>query len=138
MLAKRNRLVTATDFQSTVRYGRRSKAEHAVLYWRVAGMSDHSRFGFIVAKTVGNSVNRNLLRRRFKSIVHSFIAGPSASVGLGGTSVDVVIRALPGAAKVGWVSLEAELRSLLSDITLPARGGRDAHTPDTPKRTARE
>ena len=109
-----------------------------MLYWRVAEISDHSRFGFIVAKTVGNAVNRNLVHRRFKSIVHSFIARPSVSADLGGTTVDVVIRALPGAAKVDWVSLEDELLLLLSDISLPARGGRDDHTPETPKRTAGE
>ena len=107
-----------------------------MLYWRVAGISDHPRFGFIVAKTVGNAVNRNLARRRFKSIARCFIEGQGTGSDLGHTSVDVVIRALPGAAKVDWVSLEDELVSLLSVISLPARGGRDAHTPDTPKRTA--
>ena len=138
MLAKRNRLVTSTDLQSTVRYGRRSRAEHAVLYWRVAEICVHPRFGFIVAKSVGNAVNRNLVRRRFQSIAHCFVAGLSTGGDLGHTSVDVVIRALPGAAKVDWVSLENELVALLDVVSLPAPGGREARTPDTPKRTAEE
>ena len=129
--------MAAADFQSTVRHGRRRKADHAVLYWRVAEISAHPRFGFIVAKAVGNAVNRNLVRRRFKSIAHSYFSRPHAASSET-SGVDVVIRALPGAAKVDWVSLEKELLSLLSDISLPARGGQDARTPDTPKRTARE
>lgn len=61
-----------------------------------------SRFGFIVAKTVGIAVERNLVRRRLKSIGHE-------SLGLLPAGTDVVIRALPGAAQVDWDTLRSEV-----------------------------
>ena len=57
-----------------------------------------TRFGFIVAKTVGNAVTRNLVRRRLKAIAHGLLV--DAPVGY-----DVVVRALPAAAQAGWPTL---------------------------------
>jgi ribonuclease P protein component len=61
-----------------------------------------SRFGFIVAKSVGNAVTRNLVRRRMRA------AGREALLDIS-PGVDVVIRALPASAEVSWVTLHSEI-----------------------------
>lgn len=99
MLARANRIVRGDDYRSIVRRGRKSATAHVVVsVVRHPGASGPTRFGFIVAKTVGNAVTRNLVRRRLKAIAHGLLA--DVPVGH-----DVVIRALPAAAQAGWPTL---------------------------------
>ncbi|MCP2033013.1 ribonuclease P protein component [Okibacterium sp. HSC-33S16] len=60
------------------------------------------RFGFIVAKTVGNAVMRNRIRRRLKAIAHDL--APEIPLGS-----EIVFRALPPAAVAVFSDLKAEL-----------------------------
>jgi len=66
-----------------------------------------SRVGITVAKTVGNAVVRNRLRRRVKAILDrsSFGTPPHR---------DVVLIARPGAGEVDVASLATELARLLA------------------------
>lgn len=64
------------------------------------------RFGFIVAKTVGIAVKRNLVRRRMKALCYAAL--PDVKPGY-----DIVIRALPGAASQPFDVLENEIASSL-------------------------
>jgi len=107
VLARANRVIRADDYRSTVRQGRRVSTEHATVY--VRRTNDHStvRFGFIVAKPVGIAVQRNLVRRRLKSI-----AAENISFFPPGT--DIVVRALPGAAQASWTTLNTEITEVLS------------------------
>ena len=107
MLAKANRLVRADDYRRLVRHGRRVATRHALLYFNSGDPSLPPRFGFIVAKTVGTAVDRNLVRRRFKAL--TFAAIPTLPPG-----TELVIRALPGAAQADWGTLQAELAGVLS------------------------
>lgn len=61
-----------------------------------------ARFGFVVAKAVGGAVQRNLVKRRLRAIGAERIAD-----GLSG--VDVVVRALPGAAQTPYAQLRADV-----------------------------
>ncbi|BDZ48684.1 ribonuclease P protein component [Frondihabitans sucicola] len=122
MLARANRIVRADDYRNTVRRGRKSATAHCVVYVRVVparelpvrdfpGQSGSARapevrFGFIVAKTVGNAVVRNTVRRRLKAIAHEKL-----SVLPQGT--DVVIRALPGSIEVPWSTLLEEITEVI-------------------------
>jgi len=104
VLARANRIVSGSDYRSVVRRGRRSATAHVVVsvVRRTPGgavaVDAPTRFGFIVAKTVGNAVTRNLLRRRFKAIAHELLTEVP-------TGHDVVIRALPAAAGATWPTL---------------------------------
>lgn len=60
------------------------------------------RFGFIVAKTVGNAVVRNRVRRRLKAV--SFAIAPSLPDG-----TETVFRALPTAAVATFAELTVEI-----------------------------
>ncbi|WP_423921048.1 ribonuclease P protein component [Frigoribacterium sp. 2-23] len=85
-----------------MRRGRKSGTAHSVVYVRRRD-DDQIRFGFIVAKNVGNAVARNTVRRRLKAICASLL--PTIPPG-----TDLVIRALPGSIEVPW-------STLLRDIT---------------------
>ncbi len=100
MLARANRIVRGDDYRSVVRRGRKSATAHVVVsvVRHPGGTVGPTRFGFIVAKTVGNAVTRNLVRRRLKAIAHELLADVP-------TGHDVVIRALPAAAQAGWPTL---------------------------------
>jgi ribonuclease P protein component len=74
-----------------------------------------TRFGFIVAKTVGNAVTRNLVRRRLKAIAHETLHGSP-------TGYDVVIRALPAAAQASWPTLVADVTQCFSRSASHSKG----------------
>ncbi|MCU1440266.1 MAG: rnpA [Rhodoglobus sp.] len=66
------------------------------------GAENPTRFGFIVAKSVGGAVTRNLVRRRLRAVCRDILS--TVPVG-----ADVVIRALPGSEGVDWATLHTEI-----------------------------
>lgn len=106
MLAKVNRLVNGDDYRRLVRRGRRQTTAHAVLYLIHSDEISPPRFGFIIAKTVGIAVNRNLVRRRLKAVAFEKLSGIAPGT-------EIVIRALPGAAQADWTSLHSEISDAL-------------------------
>lgn len=100
MIARANRIVRGDDYRSTVRGGRRSATGNVVVsvVRRRVDAEGPTRFGFIVAKTVGNAVTRNLVRRRLKGIAHELLQTHP-------TGYDVVVRALPAAPQATWPTL---------------------------------
>nr|WP_255351562.1 ribonuclease P protein component [Cryobacterium sp. MLB-32] len=103
-----NRITSGSDYQGVVRRGVRRVGAHTVIYVRKTppvstdAQGVPARFGFIVAKNVGNAVRRNEVRRRLKA----------ASYDLLGTvepGTDIVVRALPAARDTDWSTLKAEL-----------------------------
>jgi len=105
LLARANRIVRADDYRNTVRRGRKSGTAHSVVYVRRRD-DDAVRFGFIVAKTVGNAVARNTVRRRLKHVCHELL--PTTPPG-----TDVVIRALPGSLDVSWSTLLRDISGVV-------------------------
>ncbi|MFM1984662.1 MAG: hypothetical protein RL723_1097 [Actinomycetota bacterium] len=104
MLARENRLVKADDFRTTMKSGKKIGSDHLVTYIKRDETQSHTRFGFVVAKTVGGAVKRNLVKRRMREIARELLKEyPSGFT--------VVVRALPGAAEVNWANLQNELRS---------------------------
>lgn len=92
-----------------MKHGRKATAQHLVIYLNSTGASTSSRFGFVVAKTVGSAVQRNLVKRRARAAVkerlNTFVAGQ-----------DLVVRALPGLAEISWSEFSDELDSCLAQI----------------------
>lgn len=110
MLSTSHRVRTATDFSYTVRSGARSGCRNLVLYAAGTGSEAPTRFGFIVAKNVGNAVTRNLVKRRLREAA-------AAALDLRPVGLDVVVRALPPAATVGWTELRADFDRCLTSST---------------------
>jgi ribonuclease P protein component len=84
-----------------MRRGRRVGSPHLVLHVLETG-AQRSRFGFIVTKSVGSAVARNLVKRRLRAVCRDIM--PSTLSG-----ADVVIRALPGSETATWAVLRDEV-----------------------------
>jgi len=107
MLAKANRLRTADEFRVTMRTGRKVSTATMVLYLKRDLDTVQARFGFVVAKSVGNAVTRNLVKRRLRALCSLVREGiPSGTA--------VVVRALPAAADADWNKLSIDFRSAVS------------------------
>jgi ribonuclease P protein component len=117
VLARANRVVRADDFRMVVRRGRRSVTPTAIYYRLERDADEPLRVGVIVARSVGNAVARNLVRRRYRSLGRQFVEA-------GAHGNDVVVRALPGAAQRSWATLADDMHtaldgSLLTDTVMP-------------------
>ncbi|XAS64118.1 ribonuclease P protein component [Pseudarthrobacter sp. So.54] len=106
MLATRNRLRTPTDFSTTVRSGVRNGRRNVVLYTAALAADEPSRIGFIVSKSVGNAVVRNLVKRRLREI-------GALSLQNYGSGYAIVVRALPAAASASWDQLRSDYDTAL-------------------------
>jgi ribonuclease P protein component len=87
-----------------------------VLYTVAIAADEPSRIGFIVSKSVGNAVVRNLVKRRLRE------AG-ALSLQEYGTGFAIVVRALPAAAASSWDQLLADYNAAL-ETTMKRLGGR--------------
>jgi ribonuclease P protein component len=107
VLAQANRVVRGDDYRATVRGGYRTAGPHVVTFVRASAADQPTRFGFIVSKTVGNAVTRNLVRRRLKAVCFDELPQhPSGK--------DIVIRALPASADAPWSTLQKEIHDALT------------------------
>lgn len=107
MLAKGNRITSADDYRVVVRRGAKVATPHTVSYVRSRVADSDARFGFIVSKKVGTAVRRNRVRRRLKALSREALLA-------GARDVDVVVRALPGAAEATWPQLRSEVLTALA------------------------
>ncbi|MGG5172395.1 ribonuclease P protein component [Pseudarthrobacter sp. J1738] len=107
MLATQNRLRTSADFSATVRSGVRNGRRNLVLYTANIDSGLPSKIGFIVSKGVGNSVVRNLVKRRLRETA-------AITVKEHGTGLNIVVRALPAAAAASWQELSADYNAALT------------------------
>ena len=107
VLPKINRVLSAADFKSAVRKGKRVYTPHAVVYLSPRAAEQATRFGFIVGKNVGGAVQRNLVRRRLRSIGRDLLVANA-------TGRDVVVRALPGVEQLGWDTLHSEISEVVN------------------------
>jgi ribonuclease P protein component len=103
MLARENRLISAEDFRSTMRTGRKLASNHLVTYLKKDSAHGPIRFGFVVAKSVGGAVSRNLVKRRLRAVARELLAEIQTT-----DNISIVVRALEGAADASFETLKAE------------------------------
>ena len=99
-------MVRAEDFRAVVRRGRRSVTPVAVYYRLERSSNEPLRIGIIVAKSVGNAVDRNRVRRRYRALGRQFVDA-------GAHGNDLVVRALPGSAQRSWTTLADDMHAAL-------------------------
>lgn len=111
MPARQNRITRGDDYRRIVRTGYRVGDANCVVHavFRAPAEGEPARFGFIVSKAVGNAVQRNLVRRRLKTIADRHILA-------GLTGVDIVIRAQPSSLQAPFAELEAEFERSLQRL----------------------
>ena len=112
MLPAAHRLRRSVDFERSVRRGTRAGRSTLVVHLLVQDESVQDsdsgtpRVGFVVSKAVGNSVQRNLVKRRLRAAAVSQLSVlPS--------SARAVVRALPPSASATYADLDRDLDSCL-------------------------
>lgn len=100
-----------------MKFGRKVNSEHVVVYIKRDEAQPSSRFGFVVAKTVGGAVQRNLVKRRLRAIARTAITDLNSAA----DKFDIVVRALPGSASADWNKLQTELLDAIAVAAKKAR-----------------
>jgi ribonuclease P protein component len=108
VLPARYRMTRSTEFGATVSQGVRAVQPDLVVHKlrQASGCGDGPRIGLVVAKSVGNAVERHRVARRLRHVARTVISelDPADTV---------VIRALPGSRQAVSARLEQELRTAL-------------------------
>lgn len=102
-MRRAQRLRDRRDFAAVYRRGRPYRSELLILR-AVSTGRPLSRFGFTTAKTLGNAVVRNRLKRRLRESVRSLDVPPGW---------DVVVNARRGAGLADFRRLRAQVEDLL-------------------------
>jgi ribonuclease P protein component len=99
-------MTRSADFGLTVNRGVRAVQPDLVVHaaWSVDGESP--KIGLVVAKSVGNAVQRHRVARRLRHVAHGVVDEL-------GTGDRLVIRALPGSRDAISARLDQELRTAL-------------------------
>ncbi|MFD7309197.1 ribonuclease P protein component [Promicromonospora sp. NPDC059942] len=112
MLPAAHRLRRSVDFERTVRRGTRVGRSTLVVHLLVPDEnvpdpgSGTPQVGFVVSKAVGNSVQRNLVKRRLR-------AAAVGQLSVLPSSARAVVRALPPSADATYADLDRDLDSCL-------------------------
>ncbi|WP_338069482.1 ribonuclease P protein component [Specibacter cremeus] len=114
----------SADFSHTVRSGVRNGRRNLVLYVVSTRDGESTKVGFIVAKTVGNAVTRNLVKRRLREMA-------AETVRTHPCGINVVVRALPAAAGADWSELVTDYERAFATAA-----GRLPESPEPRPRTA--
>lgn len=93
-----------------MRTGRKAVGNGLVIYLKQNDDGSLARFGFVVSKSIGSAVQRNLVKRRLRSAIKERL--PNLLKGQ-----DMVIRALPAANDLSWQALGEDLDNCLSHLT---------------------
>jgi ribonuclease P protein component len=120
MLPQHLRLKRSQDFHAVRQAGRRWRGKLISLSVLPSGLP-HSRYGFVVSRSVGAAVVRNRVKRRLRAAVRSLL--PHLVEGY-----DAVIIAHPPAAEATFQELEEMLVSLCHQADLFASNRRAIHT----------
>ncbi|WP_433330987.1 ribonuclease P protein component [Spirillospora sp. CA-294931] len=118
MLPSGHRMRRRDEFTLAVRRGRRAGRPTLVAHLlRQDGQSAPPLVGFIVARTVGNAVVRNRVRRRLRHLTRAYLDRlPEGSL--------LVVRANPAAGTARHDELAADLESALDRLLRPTSKGR--------------
>lgn len=100
-------MTRSTDFDATVRRGKKAVQPDMVIYMRRA--TGDPKLGLIVSRSVGSAVQRHGLSRRLRHVARDVLAELK-------DSEHVVIRALPSSRDVVSARLGEELRAGLRRI----------------------
>ena len=100
-------MTRSTDFDATVKRGKKAVQPDMVIYMRRA--TGDPKLGLIVSRSVGSAVQRHRLSRRLRHVARDALAELNRSE-------HVVIRALPSSRDVASARLGEELRAALRRI----------------------
>ena len=104
MLPADNRMTRSADFSHTVKHGVRAPQPDLVVHAFRAASGSAPQIGLIVAKSVGNAVERHRVSRRLRHAARELLGDLQPAD-------RVVVRALPGSRAADSARLRTELQS---------------------------
>ena len=105
MLPAQFRMTRSAEFGATIKHGvRAAQPDLVVNARRTADGGDGPRIGLVVAKSVGNAVQRHQVSRRLRHVARSVLADLTADE-------RIVIRALPSSRHAISARLEQQLKT---------------------------
>lgn len=114
------RIRRSEDFRKVMRAGVRAASRTVVVHVCATDADHPSRAGFVVGRSVGQSVVRNRVTRQLRHLMAPVLEGLPPGT-------DVVVRALPAAASASGVDLGRDLSSALRRVLVrlgqPGRTG---------------
>jgi ribonuclease P protein component len=122
VLPARYRMTRSTDFGLTVKTGVRAVQPDLVVHAAWSVDDESPKIGLVVAKSVGNAVQRHRVARRLRHVAHTVVDELSPGDRL-------VIRALPGSRDAISARLDQELRTALRRARSGSRGTREGARP---------
>ncbi len=104
------RLADRNDFHRLQQHGRR--ARHGVLWmtWLTDASATPPRVGFAVGRPVGRAVTRNLIRRRFRSVMGELARAGRLPAGL------YLLGAKPGAEQLTFLQLSEGVHEMVGRV----------------------
>ena len=102
LLPRENRLRSSREIREVVSAGKRVGNSSATLHFLP---SETNQFAIIVSKAVGSAVERNLVKRRIRSILSGLEARPS--------KIKAAVRVKPAAATASYQVLAADIADLV-------------------------
>ena len=111
MLPAQYRMTRSTEFGATVKHGVRAAQPDIVVHARREAQTDAAgpRIGLVVAKSVGNAVQRHRVSRRLRHVAKAVLVDLDPGE-------RVVIRALPSSRHAISARLEQQLRTGLARV----------------------
>jgi ribonuclease P protein component len=100
-------MTRSTDFDATVRRGKKAVQPDLVIYMRRA--TGDPKFGLIVSRSVGSAVQRHGVSRRLRHVARDLLTELTGSE-------HVVVRALPSSRDLSSARLSQQLRAGLRRI----------------------
>ncbi|GAY18678.1 ribonuclease P protein component [Mycobacterium sp. shizuoka-1] len=104
MLPAQFRMTRSAEFGATIKHGVRAAQPDIVVHARRDNADGGPRIGLVVAKSVGNAVQRHQVSRRLRHVARSVL--PELT-----PDERVVIRALPSSKDAVSARLEHQLRA---------------------------
>ena len=117
-MQRRHRLTSSRRFGEIHKEGI-SRANRLLVLRVLPNGLDHSRFGFVVSKRIGNAVARNLVKRRLREVVRQYQVKEGW---------DAVFIARRGAADAEFMQLKQAANNLLRRSKLFQETPSDDHS----------
>ncbi len=112
MLARLHRIVDGNHLRVVSRKGQSFRCDYFVGAIMPTGLSEASRFGFIVSKQVGGAVVRNIVKRRLRALAASSLSSYPHGF-------DIVVRAQPASARASFPELSTQWQRMMDKVDSP-------------------
>lgn len=105
MLNKDYRINKKKEYNNIYKKGKKIPGKYMVVFV-IGAEGENSRYGIVASKKVGHAVQRNLAKRRLRTVIYQ-------NIGEIKEKVDVVVIARPAIKEASWDQLNSDYRRVM-------------------------